>query len=197
ETLRLADHACLPSLSAVRGHGTREGREARAPRRRTAGALDDAASPSSKTIPSRSIERRLWSTVRVDAFVIRMSIAGPVPAGGTRVRVLPCGVGRTIPPAATAHRSGARPPGTTGPGPAEPPTVHWTKQPGPVPGARRESPLSTNVRVILAIGALVVAILVAYLVGSAGWLWVTLAGVFFLALHARLDTYPFLVVGAL
>ncbi|MFO7545806.1 MAG: hypothetical protein R6W77_09955 [Trueperaceae bacterium] len=57
--------------------------------------------------------------------------------------------------------------------------------------------MSPYVRVILAIGALAAAILVAYVVGSAGWLWVTLAGVFFLVLHARLDTYPFLVVGAL
>lgn len=57
--------------------------------------------------------------------------------------------------------------------------------------------MSPTVRVILAIVALAAAIVVAYGVGSAAWLWVTLAGVFFLALHARLDTYPFLVVGAL
>lgn|SRR5690606_8607813 len=88
-------------------------------------------------------------------------------------------------------------PWTTGWRRAEPPTVHWVQQRGFAPSTRRERSLSPNLRAILAIGALATAILVAYLVGSAGWLWVTLAGVFFLALHGRLDTYPFLVVGAL
>ncbi len=57
--------------------------------------------------------------------------------------------------------------------------------------------MTATVRVVLAILVLAAAILVAYGVGSSGWLWVTLAGVFFLSLHARLGTYPFLVVGAM
>lgn len=56
---------------------------------------------------------------------------------------------------------------------------------------------SATPRVLLAAAMLALAIVVAYRVGSAAWLWITLTGVFFLVLHARLGPYPFLVAGAL